>query len=360
MIPIKELTNRAIVLLRQLISTPSISGEEEQTAALIRAFLEEEGIQVEQLHNNIYARNFHFRPDKPTLLLNSHHDTVKPNHSWTRDPFNPKLEDGKIYGLGSNDAGASLVSLLTVFRYLYKKPDLSHNLIVAATAEEESSGVRGIRSVLPVIGPLDLAIVGEPTGMQLAIAEKGLIVLRCQARGVSGHAARNIGENAILKALPDVQWFSTYQFPKESKMLGPVKMSVTMIEAGTQHNVIPDRCDFTVDIRTTDTYRHEEILQTIRENILSHFATPALDLSPSSIPENHPLLTAAGALGIRTFGSPTLSDQTFITAPSVKIGPGLSERSHTADEFIFENELEQGISIYLNLLEKLLNNRIKW
>ena len=353
---INKLSEQAITLLKQLISIPSISGEEEQTAGVIKEFLENDGIRAKRLHNNIYAANFEFNPDKPTLLLNSHHDTIKPNSTWSRDPFLPVSEDGKLYGLGSNDAGASLVSLLTVFRYFYKKRGLKHNLIFAATAEEESSGVRGIRAVLPVLDRIDLAIVGEPTGMQMAIAEKGLIVLRCQAKGVSGHAARDTGENAILNALPDIQWFSSYRFPHESELLGPVKMTVTMIGAGTQHNVIPDLCDFTVDIRSTDAYQHQEILQTIREHVRSDFSTPSLDLSPSSIPVTHPLVKAAGKMGIATFGSPTLSDQTFIAAPSVKIGPGMSERSHTADEFVFEKEIEQGIVIYHNLLEEFLNN----
>jgi len=353
---IKELSSQATALLKQLISIPSISGEEEQTAALIKEFLESDGIPVKQLHNNIYAANFEFNPDKPTVLLNSHHDTVKPNRSWSRDPFLPVTEDGKIFGLGSNDAGASLVSLLAVFRYFYKQRGLNHNLIFAATAEEESSGVRGIRSVLPVLGRIDLAIVGEPTGMQMAIAEKGLIVLRCLAKGVSGHAARNTGENAILKALPDIQWFSSYRFPRESGLLGPVKMTVTMIGAGTQHNVIPDRCEFTVDIRSTDVYQHQEILETIRAHIRSEFTSPSLDLSPSSIPGSHPLVEAAGEIGIATFGSPTLSDQTFIAAPSVKIGPGMSERSHTADEFVYEHEIDQGIVVYHDLLQEFLTN----
>jgi acetylornithine deacetylase len=258
--------------------------------------------------------------------------------------------------LGSNDAGASLVSLLAVFRYFYQRSEISHNLIMAATAEEESSGLRGIRSVLAEIGPVELAIVGEPTGMEMATAEKGLIVLRCQAKGISGHAARNIGENAILKAISDINWLSTYSFPRQSSLLGAVKISVTMIEAGTQHNVIPDRCNFTVDIRTTDAYRHEEILDTIRKHINSDFAAPTLDLSPSSIPLTHPLVQAAEKIGLKTFGSPTLSDQTFIPAPSVKLGPGRSERSHTADEFVYVEEIESGIKTYIDLMNQFLTD----
>ncbi len=349
-----KLINTATDLLKRLISLPSISGDEDKTAQEIQNFFELNGMKSYRLDNNIYAFNEDFQANKPTLLLNSHHDTVKPNVSWTRDPFTPEINNGKLFGLGSNDAGASLVSLIAVFLHFYKQKNLSHNLVLAATAEEESSGEKGIRSVLPEVGTINLAIVGEPTGMEMAVAEKGLIVLRCEAIGKSGHAARNIGENAILKAIEDIRWFSSYQFPKESVSLGPVKMSVTMIESGTQHNVIPDRCKFTVDIRTVDTYTHEEILNIIRENTISTFSDPSLNLSPSSIPMGHPLVKAATEFGIGTFGSPTLSDQTFIPAPSVKIGPGMSERSHTADEFIYLAEIEQGITIYNKLLTHFL------
>jgi len=348
------LIHKATDLLQRLIALPSISGDEGGTARTIQSFFESHDVKCQRLFNNIYALNEDFQKEKPTLLLNSHHDTVKPNVSWIRDPFTPEINNGKLFGLGSNDAGASLVSLIAVFLHYYKQKDLSYNLVLAATAEEESSGEKGIRSVLPELGVIDLAIVGEPTGMEMAVAEKGLIVLRCEAHGQSGHAARNIGENAILKAIEDINWFSSYHFAIDSESLGPVKMTVTMIESGTQHNVIPDRCKFTVDIRTVDTYSHDEILKIIRENTKSIFSDPSLNLSPSSIPMEHPLVKAAAEVGIGTFGSPTLSDQTFIPAPSVKIGPGMSERSHTADEFIYLAEIEQGIMIYNKLLTHFL------
>ena len=261
----EELIHKASDLLQKLIATPSISGEEDRTASTIQRFFETQNVSCHRLYNNIYAFNDDYKPEKPTLLLNSHHDTVKPNISWKRDPFSAEISNGKLYGLGSNDAGASLVSLIATFLHFYRLKDLNHNIVLAATAEEESSGEKGIRSVLPELGSIDLAIVGEPTGMEMAVAEKGLIVLRCIAEGKSGHAARNIGENAILKAIEDINWFSTYTFSKESSSLGPVKMTVTMIESGTQHNVIPDRCKFTVDIRTVDSYSHEDILDIIRE-----------------------------------------------------------------------------------------------
>ncbi len=354
---LKTLQQEALVLLKQLIATPSFSGQETQTAEAIERFLQKHGVQTKRLHNNVWARNVHFDPQKPTLLLNSHHDTVKPVNGWQSDPFEPLEKEGKLIGLGSNDAGGPLVSLLSTFVYFYDRPNLKYNLIMAATAEEENSGEKGIRSVLPQLGKIDLAVVGEPTGMQMAIAEKGLMVLRCRAQGKAGHAARDIGENAILKALPDIQWFATYRFPKISPTLGPIKMTVTTIHAGELHNVIPDRCDFTVDIRTTEQYTHEEILQTIERNIGSEIVKTSLRLRPSSIDPNHELVTLARSLGIQTFGSPTLSDQTYIDAPSVKMGPGMSERSHTANEFIYVRELFEGIETYVALLERLLEAR---
>jgi len=352
-----SLTNlqmEALNLLKDLITLPSFSGKEDRTAERLLRFLQDRGIEAQRKFNNVWALNRYFDPQKPTLLLNSHHDTVRVANGWQHDPFVPCVEDGKLFGLGSNDAGAPLVSLLAAFVYFYDQRSLNHNLIFAATAEEESSGARGIRSVLSELGRIDLAVVGEPTAMELAIAEKGLIVLHCRAHGTAGHAARNVGENAIYKALPDLQWFNTFQFPRESKLLGPVKMTVTVIRAGTLHNVIPDRCDFTVDVRTTEAYTNEEVLQTIRDHIQSEILKTSLRLRPSSIKENHPLVTEAKSLGIAVFGSPTLSDQSLIEAPSVKIGPGMSERSHTADEFVYLDELHQGIEIYIHLLEKFL------
>ena len=347
---LEDLIEQAKVLLQKLIATPSFSGQEQNTAQLIADFLGNYGMATHRRFNNVWAQNYYFDASKPTLLLNSHHDTVKPVQGWQSDPFTPTVQDGKLIGLGSNDAGAPLVSLLTTFIYFYKRSDLPFNLIMAATAEEENSGEKGIRSILPLLGKIDLAIVGEPTGMEMAIAEKGLMVLRCRAHGKAGHAARDLGENAILKAIDDIQWFSTFQFPRVSEMLGPVKMTVTTIKAGELHNVVPDHCDFTVDVRTTDAYSNEQILQIIKDNIKSQIVKASLQLKPSFIEPDHILVQTAKALGIPTFGSPTLSDQTHINAPSIKMGPGRSERSHTANEFIYWYELEQGIQQFINLL----------
>ena len=349
-----KLTDNAIGLLSQLVRTPSFSGEEEMTAEIIVNFLAAQGIKTERYKNNIWAVNTGYDPGKPMILLNSHHDTVKSNDSWTIDPFSATIQDGKLIGLGSNDAGASLVCLASAFCYLYNRKNMAYNLIFSATAEEETSGPDGIRSVLDKIGPVEMAIVGEPTGMQMAIAEKGLIVAHFIASGVAGHAARDVGENAILKAIKDIEWISTYKFPRESALLGPVKMTVTGIQAGIQHNVIPDKCSFMVDIRSTDAYTHQEILETITSNINSKIEKCSNDLNPSALPENHILGQAAARLGIGTFTSPTLSDQALIPAPSVKIGPGRSERSHTADEFVYLAEIEEGIRKYIALLEEIL------
>ncbi len=351
---LSRLQTEALNLLKELITIPSFSGREDRTAEKLFQFLHDHGIKAHRKFNNVWARNRYFDPQKPTLLLNSHHDTVQVANGWQHDPFVPCVEKGKLFGLGSNDAGAPLVSLLAAFVYFYDQRTLSHNLIFAATAEEESSGAKGISSVLPELGRIDLAVVGEPTAMELAIAEKGLIVLNCRAHGTAGHAARNVGKNAIYKAIPDLQWFNTFRFPKESTLLGPIKMTVTVIRAGTLHNVIPDHCDFTVDIRTTDAYTNEEVLQTIRDHIQSEILKTSLRLRPSSIKENHPLVKAAKHLGIAVFGSPTLSDQSLIEASSVKIGPGMSERSHTADEFVYLDEVRKGIEIYIHLLENYL------
>lgn len=351
---IKKISEESLNLLKSLISTPSISGQEDEAAELIGRYLVFKEIFFERKINNIWLKSSFFDINKPTLLLNSHIDTVKPNAGWKGNPYEAVEQDGKLYGLGSNDAGASLVSLLGTFIYFRDRKDLNYNIIYAATAEEESSGANGITAILEDLGKIDLAIVGEPTGMDMAIAEKGLIVIECEAKGVSGHAARDIGENAILKAYDDIQWFSNYKFDRESKFLGPVKMTVTMINAGYQHNVIPDRCTFTVDIRTTDAYTHDEILDIIQKNIKSEIARCSLRLNPSSLPEDHPLVQTAREMGMRTYGSPTLSDQALLKTASVKMGPGQSERSHTADEFIFINELESGICTYIELLENFL------
>ena len=354
-----SLFKEAVENLQRLINTPSVSGDELVVSQIIEEYLQKYGIEVRRVKNNIYAKNKYFDEHKPTLLLNSHLDTVKPNAGWTRDPFKAAVEDGKLYGLGSNDAGAPLVSLLAAFIYLYPMENMTHNVIFSAVAEEENSGKNGMRLLLSQLDDISLAIVGEPTGMQMAIAEKGLIVLRCQAKGISGHAARDTGENALYKAMDDILWFRDFKFEKESAVLGTLKMSVTMINAGTQHNVIPDHCDFTVDIRTTDVYGNEEVLAKIKENIKSDFGKPSLSLNPSGIAKDHALVRIAKDSGIELFGSPTMSDQTFISAPSVKMGPGMSERSHTSDEYVYLNEIEHGIQTYIYLLEKLLTGNYK-
>jgi acetylornithine deacetylase len=355
----RVLYSEAKQLLVDLIGTPSLSGNEAKAANIIQKYLERFCLSVERKYNNVWAVNRFAVPGKKTLLLNSHLDTVKPNIGWKIDPYKPKEYQGKLYGLGSNDAGGALVALFAVFKYFYDRPDLPYNLMYTATAEEETTGANGISAILRSIGVIDLAIVGEPTGMDLAVAEKGLIVLECEAKGVAGHAARDLGENAILKAIPDIQWFSSYKFDRISKYLGPVKMTVTQINAGYQHNVIPDSCTFTVDIRTTDVYTHEEIMDVINKNISSEVKRGSLRLNPSGIPDEHTLVKAAKKLGISTFGSPTLSDQALLNVPSVKMGPGRSERSHTADEYIELNELEEGITKYIQLLEAFFKEESK-
>ncbi len=343
-----------IDLLKQLISTPSLSKEEDKTADIIENFFTSKSIEVERVKNNIIARNQHFDTSKPTILLNSHHDTVKPNISWKKDPFSPLVEDGNLYGLGSNDAGGCLVSLMAAFVHFYDKQDLKYNLILAATAEEEISGKNGVELILPNLGKIDFAIVGEPTLLQMAVAEKGLMVLDCISRGKSGHAARGEGENAIYKAIDDINWFRNYQFENTSENLGDIKMSVTVINAGTQHNVVPDECRFVVDVRSTDAYSNDEILEIISTHVDCEVVPRSTRLQPSGLPENHVLHQCAMDLNIKTYGSPTLSDQALMPFPSVKIGPGDSARSHTADEYIGIDEIEEGIALYIKLLDKIL------
>ena len=349
-----SLKGQAISLLKQLIETPSLSREEDRTADLIVSFLKERGVETERLGNNIWARNKHFDPQKPSILLNSHHDTVKPNSGYTKDPFKAIVEVGKLYGLGSNDAGGCLVSLMATFLHFYEQENLGYNLILAASAEEEISGKGGMEKLIPELPTIDFAIVGEPTQMQMAVAEKGLMVLDCVAHGKSGHAARNEGENALYKAIKDIEWFRTFGFEKSSEALGPVKMSVTVIEAGKQHNVVPDRCHFVVDVRTTDAYSNEETLAIIREHVACEVTPRSTRLNPSGITVEHPVVQAGMALGRKTYGSPTLSDQALMPFVSLKMGPGDSARSHTADEFIYLAEIEEGIELYINLLEKIL------
>jgi acetylornithine deacetylase len=348
------LSKQAIGLLKQLITIPSFSREENRTADLIEKFLQSKGVETCRKLNNIWAWNKHFDASRPTILLNSHHDTVRPNAGYKRDPFDAKIEDGKLYGLGSNDAGGCLVSLIMVFLYFYDRENLKYDLCLAATAEEEITGVNGLELIIPELGKLDFGIVGEPTLMQLAIAEKGLMVLDCVAHGKAGHAAREEGENAIYKALPDIDWFRTFRFPKESEVFGPVKMSVTAINGGSQHNVIPASCTFTVDVRVTDAYRNEEVLEIIRRHVSCDVTPRSIRLKPSKIDKNHPIVQAGIALGLSTYGSPTTSDQSLLDIPSLKVGPGDSARSHIADEFVFVDEIRKGIEIYIKMLERIL------
>lgn len=344
----------ALELLKRLIAQPSFSREEDRTAVLIEDLFRQNHIPFERLLNNVWAKNRYFDPAKPSILLNSHHDTVKPNPSWTLDPFTPVEADGKLFGLGSNDAGGCLVSLLATFVHFYDRPGLSHNLVMAASAEEEISGKNGLELLLPHLPPISFAIVGEPTEMQLAIAEKGLLVLDCTAHGKSGHAARDEGENAIYAAIQDINWLTSYQFPGVSPVLGPVKLSVTIINAGTQHNVVPDTCTFTVDVRVTEQYTLEEVIETIRANVKSDVQPRSIRLKPSSIPAGHPLVQAGLALGRHTYGSPTTSDQAVLNCPSLKCGPGHSGRSHSADEFIYLREIGEGVTGYIQMLEQVL------
>lgn len=348
------LAQEAIALLKQLISTQSFSREEEGTAALIEAFFQRKGIPFHRKKNNIWAYNRYFDASKPTVLLNSHHDTVKPNPSWTLNPYEPLEKDGKLFGLGSNDAGGSLCSLIVTFCHFYDNPHLTYNVVMAATAEEEISGREGLELIVPDLPPIEFAIVGEPTEMHLAVAEKGLLVLDCIAHGKSGHAAREEGENAIYKAIDDIQWIRSYQYPKVSPTLGPIKMSVTIVNAGTQHNVVPDSCKFTIDVRVTDQYTLEEIIDIINQNIKSEIAARSVRLRPSSIPMEHPIVQAGVRLGRNTYGSPTTSDQALIDCPSLKMGPGHSGRSHTADEFIYLHEIEEGVAQYIKMLEDVI------
>lgn len=344
--------NPYIELLRRMIATPSVSREEERTADLLAEFLTSRGVDpVHRSHNNVWVRNRWFDPAKPTILLNSHHDTVKPNSAYTRDPFAPDIEAGKLYGLGSNDAGASVVSLIAAFLHFYEVEGLRYNLCLALTAEEEVSGRNGIESILPELGELSFAIVGEPTGMELAIAERGLMVLDCVAHGKAGHAARNEGDNAIYRAMQDIEWFRTYRFPQESQLFGNVKMSVTVINAGTQHNVVPAECRYTVDVRVTDRYTNEEVLEIVRSHVASDVTPRSTRLKPSYIDPSHPIVAAGLALGRHTYGSPTTSDQALLSIPSLKMGPGDSARSHSADEFVYVAEIEAGVDQYIAMLE---------
>src|SRR6476661_5638145 len=349
------LKQEAIALLRHLITLPSFSKDEWQTASEITKFLSGKGVQVTRVGNNVLALNKFFDSSKPTILLNSHHDTVRPNSNYTRDPFDGKIEDGKLYGLGSNDAGGCLVALMMTFLHYYETDSLQYNLAYAATAEEEISGAGGIENALKFLPPIDCAIVGEPTLMQMAIAEKGLVVLDCTAMGKAGHAARNEGENAIYKAVKDIEWISNHHFEKVSDLLGPVKMSVTVIETDNKaHNVVPAQCKFVIDVRVNEQYTLEEVVETIKKNINSDVSPRSLRIRSSFISLQHPLVRSGISLGLTYYGSPTTSDKALMPFPALKIGPGDSARSHMADEYIYLEEVKNGIEIYINLLGKIL------
>lgn len=351
-----ELKKEAIDLLKKLIETPSFSKEEEHTAVIIENYLTQKKVPFSRKINNIYAKNLYFNEKKPTILLNSHHDTVKPNPKWTKNPHKALVINEQLFGLGSNDAGGCLVSLLATFLFFYEQPNLQYNFLFVASAEEEITGTNGLELLLKdnLLPKIDFAIVGEPTQMDLAIAEKGLMVVECTAHGKAGHAARNEGENALYIALEDINWIKNYQFQEISELLGPVKMTVTIINSGSQHNVVPDKCNFTIDVRATEKYSLDQILGTIKANIKSEVAPKSMRLKPSSIPINHPIVQAGIALGRKTYGSPTTSDQAVLNCPSLKMGPGDSARSHTADEYIYLSEIEKGIEIYIKMLQAIV------
>ncbi len=345
------LNERAVELLCRLIEVPRISREEKAAADLLQDYMQNElRLEVKRMGNNLWSMQPNFDPEKQTLLLNAHIDTVKPVAGWQRDPFKATQEGNRIYGLGANDDGASLVSLLHAFAAL-KEEKTQYNLVFLASAEEEVSGKGGIESVLPLLPKIDVALVGEPTGMQPAIAEKGLMVLDVTAHGKAGHAARNEGENAIYKALEDIEWFRNYKFEKVSPLLGPVKMTVTIVNAGTQHNVVPDTCTFTVDVRSNECYTNRELFDEIGKNVKSEVKARSFRLGSSGIDQNHPLVQRIIELGGKPFGSPTLSDQALMPFPSLKLGPGESKRSHSADEFVDFCEIEHAIETYLKLLK---------
>jgi acetylornithine deacetylase len=347
---VETLTQEAIALLKNLIETPSFSSEEDQTAVLIEKWFTQNDIPFERRNNNVWAYNKYFDKNKPTLLLNSHHDTVRPNQAYTNDPFKAIVKDGKLFGLGSNDAGGCLVSLLATFVYFYANENLPYNIIIVASAEEESSGKNGLNSVLKHLPELDCAIVGEPTLMQLAVAEKGLLVLDVKVKGTPSHAAHKNEDNSIYNAIPVMEWFRNYRFDKISEQLGPVKMTVTQIKAGKQHNVVPSECDLVIDIRVNDCYSNQEILQIVKENCPAEITPRSMNLNASSIPVSHGLVQAGIAIGRTTYGSPTLSDQSVLSCKSLKLGPGETLRSHSADEFIYLNEIGEGIQLYIKIL----------
>ncbi|GAL66134.1 M20 family metallo-hydrolase [Jejuia pallidilutea] len=352
---IDKLTEHAIKLLKKLIETQSFSSEEDKTAAHIEDWFKHYNISYKRTKNNVWATNKYFDEGKPTLLLNSHHDTVKPNSAYSKNPFKAIVEDGKLYGLGSNDAGGCLVSLIATFTNFYNQKNLKYNLVIVASAEEENSGPNGLNSMLPIIPKVDVAIVGEPTLMNLAVAEKGLVVFDAVIEGTPSHAAHPNDNNAIYNSIEALQWFKDFKFEKSSEALGDVKLTVTQINAGNQHNVVPGHVDLVIDVRVNDAYSNAEIANILQEKApVSKIIPRSLRLNSSSIPMEHDLVKAGIAMGRTTYGSPTLSDQAVLSCPSLKLGPGNSTRSHSADEFIHINEIEEGIQIYIELLNRVL------
>jgi acetylornithine deacetylase len=352
---IEKLTENAISLLKNLIETQSFSQEEENTAKLIEGWFLENEIPFKRTKNNIWATNKYFDESKPTMLLNSHHDTVKPNSAYTKNPFKAIVENGKLYGLGSNDAGGCLVSLIATFTHFYQQENLKYNLVIVASAEEENSGENGLNSMLPIIPDIDVAIVGEPTLMNLAVAEKGLVVFDAVVAGTPSHAAHPNTNNSIYNTIEVLQWFKDFKFDKTSDALGDVKMTVTQISAGSQHNVVPAHVDLVVDVRVNDVYSNQEIADILQEKSPCTKITPrSLRLNSSSISKDHELVKAGITMGRETYGSPTLSDQSVLSCQSLKLGPGDSTRSHSADEFIYLAEIEEGINIYIELLNRVI------
>lgn len=346
----KKEVNEAVALLKQLIAIPSVSREEEKAADLMQNALEKYGLPTCREGNNIWVMSEGWDNNKPTIMLNAHIDTVKPVATWTRNPHKPEIEGDRLYGLGSNDCGGGLVSLMQVFRLLTQKDYLPYNLIYLASCEEEVSGAGGIRSVFPKLPKVDVAIVGEPTGMQPAVAERGLMVIDAVAHGKSGHAARNEGVNAIYEALDDLVFIRDYKFDKVSPLLGPTKMQCTVVNSGTQHNVVPDECRFIIDVRTNENHKNEDVFEFLQTKLKSDLKARSFHLHSSSIPMEHPLIQRCIEMGLEPYGSPTLSDQALMRFPSFKMGPGASARSHAADEYICISEIEDAISKYMELL----------
>lgn len=349
-----QLTEKAIALLKELISIQSFSSEEDKTATVIEKWFASYGIPHKREKNNVYAFNKHFDAQKPTLLLNSHHDTVQPNTAYTKDPFDAHVEDGKLFGLGSNDAGGCLVSLIATFTHFYSAENLNHNIILVASAEEESSGPNGLNSMLPLLPKIDVAIVGEPTLMNLAIAEKGLVVFDAVVKGTPSHAAHPNEDNAIYNSIAVLDWFKKYNFDRVSEVLGKVKLTVTQVNAGNQHNVVPAQVDLVIDVRVNDKYSNQEITEILQKEAPCELTPRSLHLNSSAIDKNHVLVQSGIALGRSTYGSPTLSDQAALSCQSLKLGPGDSTRSHSANEFIYVREIEEGIDLYIKILSGFL------